>query len=81
MPSAISFDTAERLTDLEGYGENAPNARWPNGARVALSIVLNIEEGSERHIDDGDSASENLNTDMNCDPIPGQRNLNLEHHQ
>ena len=80
MPSAIRFDAAERLTDLQGYGENAPNARWPNGARVALSIVLNIEEGSERHIDDGDSASENLNTDMNCDPIPGQRNLNLESH-
>ncbi|MCL3883115.1 polysaccharide deacetylase family protein [Marivita sp. GX14005] len=80
MPSAIRFDAAERLSDLRGYGETPPDPRWPDGARMALSLVLNIEEGSERHIDDGDSASEHLNTDMVCEPIPGQRNLNLESH-
>lgn len=80
MPSAIRFDSAERLSDLTGYGERPPEPRWPGDARVALSVVLNIEEGSERHIDDGDGASEHLNTDMVCAPIPGQRNLNLESH-
>ncbi len=26
-----------------------PTRRWPNGARIALSFVLNYEEGGERH--------------------------------
>lgn len=80
MPSAIRFDSEERLSDLRGYGETGPDPRWPGNARIALSLVLNIEEGAERHIDDGDQCSEHLNTDMVCDPIPGARNLNLESH-
>ncbi len=31
-----------------GYGANPPSVRWPDGARLALSLVLNYEEGSER---------------------------------
>ena len=31
---------------------------WPNGARMALSIVLNVEEGAEMSILDGDAAAE-----------------------
>ncbi|MEZ5661494.1 MAG: polysaccharide deacetylase family protein, partial [Burkholderiaceae bacterium] len=31
-----------------------PDFRWPNGARLALSIVVNVEEGSELTIADGD---------------------------
>ena len=31
---------------------------WPNGARLALSIVVNVEEGSELSIADGDSGPE-----------------------
>lgn len=34
--------------DLVGYGRSAPRVEWPDGARVALSIVINYEEGSER---------------------------------
>lgn len=33
--------------DLVGYGRSLPAVRWPNGARVAVSFVLNWEEGSE----------------------------------
>jgi len=32
--------------------------RWPDGARMALSIVVNVEEGSERSIRDGDRGPE-----------------------
>jgi peptidoglycan/xylan/chitin deacetylase (PgdA/CDA1 family) len=32
--------------------------RWPNGARLALSIVLNVEEGAEQNIRDGDKGPE-----------------------
>ena len=31
---------------------------WPNGARLALSIVVNVEEGAEMNILDGDSGPE-----------------------
>ncbi len=31
---------------------------WPNGARVALSIVVNVEEGAEMNIRDGDARPE-----------------------
>ena len=36
--------------DLKGYGANPPHARWPGGARVALSFVLNFEEGGENSV-------------------------------
>src|ERR1700719_3871925 len=31
--------------DLKGYGRKRPFADWPGGARVAVSFVLNYEEG------------------------------------
>ena len=34
--------------DLVGYGRRPPAVGWPGGARVAVSLVLNYEEGSER---------------------------------
>jgi putative urate catabolism protein len=44
--------------DLVGYGRWPPHARWPGGARIAVSFVLNFEEGSENCVLDGDAASE-----------------------
>jgi putative urate catabolism protein len=35
------------LRDLVGYGASPPHPRWPGGARLALNIVMNYEEGSE----------------------------------
>ena len=32
--------------------------RWPGGAGLALSLVVNVEEGAEQNIDDGDSGPE-----------------------
>lgn len=32
--------------------------RWPDGARLALSLVVNVEEGSEMSIKEGDKAPE-----------------------
>ncbi|MFY1638222.1 polysaccharide deacetylase family protein [Solwaraspora sp. WMMB335] len=37
--------------DLVGYGRRPPVVRWPHDARVAVSIVVNYEEGSERSFD------------------------------
>jgi peptidoglycan/xylan/chitin deacetylase (PgdA/CDA1 family) len=34
------------------------NFCWPNGAKLALSLVLNVEEGAEQNIRDGDKGPE-----------------------
>ena len=44
--------------DFVGYGAHPPEVRWPNGARIAVSMVVNYEEGSEYSILDGDPAGE-----------------------
>ena len=41
-----------------GYGATPPEANWPGGARLALSFVINYEEGGENNILHGDRASE-----------------------
>jgi allantoinase len=44
--------------DLVGYGGHPPHPRWPGEARVALQFVLNVEEGAERSVLNGDDGSE-----------------------
>lgn len=44
--------------DLVGYGAHPPDPEWPGGARVAVQFVLNVEEGAERSILEGDDRSE-----------------------
>jgi putative urate catabolism protein len=44
--------------NLVGYGRDKPQAAWPGGARVAVSFVVNYEEGGEHNVLDGDPHSE-----------------------
>ena len=44
--------------DFVGYGEHPPNPSWPNNARLAVSFVINYEEGSEYNLDQGDAQDE-----------------------
>lgn len=44
--------------DFYGYKDQRPDAKWPGGARVAINLVVNIEEGAELSLADGDSANE-----------------------
>jgi peptidoglycan/xylan/chitin deacetylase (PgdA/CDA1 family) len=44
--------------DLIGYGRSGADARWPNGARVAVNLVINYEEGAEYSVASGDVVSE-----------------------
>lgn len=46
--------------DLVGYGGEWPDFTWPNGARLAVSVVVNFEEGAEQQVLDGDLASERI---------------------
>lgn len=54
---------ANHERDFIGYGKTPPDPRWPNGARLALVVVLNVEEGAEPSIPDGDDATETALTD------------------
>ena len=49
---------AEMPRDFIGYGRNPPKFEWPDGARLALNIVVNFEEGAERNPLDGDPLQE-----------------------
>jgi allantoinase len=65
--------------DLIGYGCNPPDPDWPGGARVALNFVLNIEEGSEYSIGNGDGFSEATLTEIGESWVPrGDRDLAAE---
>ncbi|MCV3273456.1 polysaccharide deacetylase family protein [Roseobacter sinensis] len=46
--------------DLIGYGATPPEIVWPNGSRVAVSVVVNFEEGAECQVGDGDRTSERV---------------------
>ncbi len=50
--SIRSFEGPPR--DLLGYGRHAPKVHWPDGARVAVSLIINWEEGSEPSFPNGD---------------------------
>jgi len=65
--------------DLIGYGPNPPDAAWPGGAKIAVQIVLNYEEGGENCVLHGDAASEAfLSEIVGAQPWPGQRHWNME---
>ncbi len=65
--------------DLVGYGRLPPDPRWPGGARIALSFVLNYEEGGERTPLEGDPESEAfLHEVVGGAPAVGRRDLNAE---
>ncbi|MEM7489875.1 MAG: allantoinase PuuE, partial [Pseudomonadota bacterium] len=65
--------------DLLGHGPVPPDAHWPGGARIALSLVLNYEEGGENNVLHGDPASEAFLSEITgAQPWPGQRHWNME---
>ena len=65
--------------DLLGHGPTPPDAGWPGGARVAVSLVLNYEEGGENCLLHGDAASEAFLSDIpGAQPWPGMRHHNME---
>ena len=65
--------------DLTGYGAHPPHPRWPDDACIAVSVVLNYEEGAEACVLHGDAHSESVLTDLgSTEALPGARNLNVE---
>ncbi len=65
--------------DFRGHGPTPPDAAWPGGAKIAISLVLNYEEGGENNILHGDGGSEAFLSDIaGAAPWPGQRHWNME---
>jgi peptidoglycan/xylan/chitin deacetylase (PgdA/CDA1 family) len=46
--------------DLAGYGPTPPAIRWPGDSRLALSFVVNVEEGAELALTSGDERNESV---------------------
>ncbi len=75
----VKADMNRYPRDLRGHGPNPPDAQWPGGAKLAVSLVLNYEEGGENNILHGDAASEAFLSDINGAGMwPGQRHWNME---
>ena len=71
--------SAQYPRDLIGYGANPPHPRWPGGARLALQIVMNYEEGGENSVLHGDAGSEAfLSEIINAEPVLGARHMSME---
>jgi peptidoglycan/xylan/chitin deacetylase (PgdA/CDA1 family) len=62
------------VRDLVGYGCKRPDIVWPNGAKVAVSLVLNFEEGGELAIEQGDAETEKFG-EVTSVQSPGVRDL------
>lgn len=63
--------------DLVGYGFSPPRLQWPGGAKVAVSLVVNYEEGAELSIEAGDAENERVG-EMLSIMLPGRRDLGME---
>lgn len=64
--------------DFVGYAGSPPAVEWPGGARLALSVVVNYEEGSEQSIAFGDPADEPQGEWGNFALGTGVRNYTVE---
>jgi allantoinase len=76
--AGVDPSAGEHPRDLVGYGPTPPDPRWPNGARLAVSFVLNVEEGAENTVLHGDPASETfLSEIIGAEAFP-DRHMSME---
>ena len=77
MEVDILVEFAGPPQDYVGYGASPPVVYWPEQARLALNVVVNYEEGSERSFAHGDSTVESLLEFPSAVP-PTMRDLGAE---
>jgi peptidoglycan/xylan/chitin deacetylase (PgdA/CDA1 family) len=70
------FPVAGPPRELVGYGEHPPKVRWEGDAKVAVQIVINYEEGSEKTFAMGDDVNDILYELPFA--LEGQRDLAVE---
>ncbi len=64
--------------DFRGYGGHPPRVAWPGGARLAVSVVVNVEEGAELSLGMGDERNESVYEVV--EEVVGSRDLCMESH-
>ena len=64
--------------DFAGYGGRYPSFSWPGGAGLAVSFVLNVEEGAELSVTAGDPRNEGRHEVSN--EIVGAPDLCMQSH-
>jgi peptidoglycan/xylan/chitin deacetylase (PgdA/CDA1 family) len=64
-PQMFDLDVPGPKRDYVGYGARLPKVVWPNGAAIAVSLVVNYEEGSEFSIPMGDGRNDVLTESNN----------------
>ncbi|KMO36756.1 polysaccharide deacetylase family protein [Methylobacterium aquaticum] len=64
--------------DFRGYGGRPPRIAWPGGARLAVSVVVNVEEGAELSLGMGDERNESVYEVV--EEVVGARDLCMESH-
>ncbi len=65
--------------DYVGYGRTPPRVAWPGRAALPVVFVVNLEEGSEPSMQDGDGYSEWALTEAGTSPVSrGTRDLAAE---
>jgi peptidoglycan/xylan/chitin deacetylase (PgdA/CDA1 family) len=72
---SVAFDPPR---DLHGYRSRVPDVRWPGGAGLAVSFVLNVEEGAEFAVTAGDPRNESRHEVNN--EIVGAPDLCMQSH-
>jgi peptidoglycan/xylan/chitin deacetylase (PgdA/CDA1 family) len=70
------FPVAGPPREIAGYGEHPPRVRWEGDAKVAVQIVINYEEGSEKTFAMGDGENDILYELPFA--LEGQRDLAVE---
>jgi allantoinase len=64
--------------NYRGYGDQPPPVRWPGGARLAVSVVVNVEEGAELALSRGDERNEHIYEAV--EKVEGLPDLCMESH-
>ena len=64
--------------DFRGYGDRPPDPRWPGDSRLAVSVVVNVEEGAELSLADGDERNEFVHEVV--EEVVGAPDLCMESH-
>lgn len=64
--------------DFKGWGGGASFDSWPDGKRLAVSVVVNVEEGAELSLGMGDEANESVYEAVQR--VDGHRDLCMESH-
>jgi allantoinase len=72
------MDGLDHGRDFVGHQGSAPGVSWPNGARLAISVVVNFEEGAELSIGVGDESNEFVYEAV--ERVEGVRDLCMESH-